>query len=72
MLANPLIPYLTPQEREKRETSQWIMNATFPYEWSKEYRETHAQMCGDFESGWSEEVKKKALERWREYGYGET
>jgi 4-hydroxy-3-polyprenylbenzoate decarboxylase len=66
--ANPLIPYLTPEERANRETSLWIMNATFPSSWSPEYRKTHTQVA-DFKNAWSEDVRRKVVERWAEYGY---
>lgn len=66
--ANPLIPFLTPEERAARETSLWIMNATFPPGWSPEYRNTHTQVA-DFKHAWSDEVKHKVIERWTEYGY---
>jgi len=66
--ANPLIPFLTPEERANRETSLWIMDATFPTGWSPEYRKTHTQVA-DFKNAWSDEVQRKVIERWTEYGY---
>lgn len=68
--ANPLIPCLTPEEREKRETSLWIMNATFPPEWTPEYRNTYTRVS-DFTNAWPEEIQSKVRDRWHEYGYDE-
>jgi phenylphosphate carboxylase alpha subunit len=68
--ANPLIPFLTPEERETNETSVWIMNATFPTHWTAPYRKTHTQVA-DFKNGWSAEMQSRVLSRWREYGYDE-
>ena len=39
--ANPLMPYLTPTERERFEADRWVMDASFPYEWTPEYRALH-------------------------------
>lgn len=66
--ANLLIPYLPPAEREGRETSHWVMNATIPPEWPAEYREAHTRAV-DFKTSWPEEVQRKVLSRWGEYGY---
>jgi phenacrylate decarboxylase len=66
--ANPLIPFLTPEERETRETSLWIMNATFPTHWTAQYRKTHTQVA-DFKNGWSAETQRRVVARWKEYGY---
>lgn len=68
--ANPLIPFLTPEEREARETSLWIMNATFPTNWPASYRKTHT-LVADFKNGWSHEIQSKVLSRWKEYGLDE-
>jgi UbiD family decarboxylase len=65
---NLLFPWLTPKERERREAGIWIMDATFPYQWSKEYRHDHTRVS-DFKHGWSEATKQKILARWKEYGY---
>lgn len=68
VFANPLLPFLRPEERASSETSLWIMNATFPSSWSAEYRKTHTQVA-DFKNGWSESVQSRVLARWQEYGY---
>jgi 4-hydroxy-3-polyprenylbenzoate decarboxylase len=67
--ANPLIPFLTPEERECRETSLWLMDATFPSGWTDEYRDAHTRVA-DFKNAWSEEIRRTVVERWNEYGFG--
>ncbi len=69
--ASMLLPWLTPEERERHEASIRIMDATIPYHWTQQYREDHTKVS-DFEHGWSEETKRKILERWKEYGYGDV
>jgi 4-hydroxy-3-polyprenylbenzoate decarboxylase len=69
--ANPLIPFLTPAEREHYESEMWVMNASFPYEWTPEYRASHTGIS-DFTSGYSDETKTSVLSRWQEYGYGDV
>jgi phenylphosphate carboxylase alpha subunit len=68
--ANSLCAWLTPEERERREAGAWVIDATFPYHWSKQYREDHTRVS-DFEHGWSGETKAKILARWKDYGYGD-
>ncbi|RMG56493.1 MAG: UbiD family decarboxylase [Acidobacteria bacterium] len=68
--ANPLIPYLTPEDRQRHVTSQWVMEATFPADWDATYREAHT-VVADFAHAWSEKVQRQVLDRWTEYGYGE-
>lgn len=65
---NPLIAWVTPEERERGETCLSIMDATFPYQWTSEYREAHTQVS-DFAHGWSAETQELVLSRWHEYGY---
>ena len=67
-VANPLIPWLTPEERETRITSGVLFDATFPSYWTKEYLQKHC-MVVDFERGWPKESTEKVLSRWSEYGY---
>jgi phenylphosphate carboxylase alpha subunit len=71
LAANTLYPWLTPEMREKHELPAFVMDATFPYHWSKEYRDDHTKVS-DFKHGWSEATKKKILERWKEYGFGDV
>ena len=66
-----LMPWLTPQERERREAGLWVMNASFPHDWNKEYRDIHS-VVSDFKHGFSEETKNAVLGRWVEYGYGDV
>jgi len=69
--ANTLYPWLTPEMRERKQLPVFIIDATFPYHWSKEYREHHTRVA-DFKNGWSEATKRKVLARWKEYGYGDV
>lgn len=67
--ANPLSPFVTPEDRETHETSLFVMNATLPPHWSKEYRDAHTHAV-DFERGWSQDVQRKVLDRWtKDYGF---
>jgi 4-hydroxy-3-polyprenylbenzoate decarboxylase len=67
--ANTLIPFLTPDERRKHETSMAVLDATFPTDWDPDYRKQHCQSV-DFKRAWSEGVQKTVLERWKkDYGY---
>lgn len=66
--ANPLMPYLKPSERLTMESCYWIMDATFPLDWSNEYRLDNTQVV-DFRNSWSLEVQEKVIKRWKEYGF---
>ena len=68
--ANMLFPWLTPAQRQRREASVWVMDATFPYDWTPEYLQEHTRVS-DFKHAWSEGMKEKVLTRWKEYGYGD-
>ena len=65
-----LFPWLTPEQRESHEASIWVMDATFPHNWSREYRQKHTGIA-NFENAWSESTRQKILARWKEYGYGD-
>ena len=65
---SPFMPWLTPEERQKRTASKVYFDATFPSSWTPEYLEKHARVI-DFERGWPKEVGEKVLSRWHEYGY---
>ncbi|MBF6570009.1 MAG: UbiD family decarboxylase [Candidatus Binataceae bacterium] len=62
--------WLTPAEREARQAGSWVMDATFPHTWSKQYREDHTKVS-DFSHGWSESTQQQILARWKDYGYGD-
>jgi hypothetical protein len=68
--ANPLCPFLTPEERTTMETSIWMLPASLPHTWSQEYRRARASIA-DFAQGWTPDIQAKVLSRWREYGYGD-
>ncbi len=65
---NPLLPMLTPEEREARMQPSCLLDATFPSDWSKEYLEEHTTLI-DFRHGWPPNMQKSVLERWEVYGY---
>lgn len=66
--ANLLFPWLTPEQRRTKEANVWVMDATFPHDWSPEYRAEHTGIA-DFQHAWSESTQRKILARWKEYGY---
>ena len=66
--ANALFPWITPAQRQSHEASVWVMDATFPHDWSPEYRAAHTKIS-NFKHGWSDSTKQKILARWNEYGY---
>lgn len=68
--ANMLFPWLTPEQREIKEASIWVMDATFPHNWSAQYRQKHTGIS-DFKNAWSDNTQQKILARWKEYGYGD-
>jgi 3-polyprenyl-4-hydroxybenzoate decarboxylase len=67
---NPCMPYGTPEERERKETTRWVMNATFPTDWSAAYKAENTRVVG-FNQAWSKEVQDRVLSRWSEYGFPE-
>ena len=67
---NPCMPYGTPEERARKETTRWVMNATFPTDWSPAYKEENTRVVG-FKHAWSKEIQDKVLARWSEYGFAE-
>lgn len=67
-VANPLIPWLSPEDRTNRVTHGALLDATFPSYWTKEYLDQHCLVV-DFERGWPREVTEKVLKRWSDYGY---
>lgn len=68
--ANLLMPWLTPQERERHQAGLWVMDASFPYGWTPEYRTEHT-VVSNFAHGFSDETKASVLSRWEHYGYGD-
>jgi UbiD family decarboxylase len=69
-VANPLIPWLTPEERRDRHTWGAFLDARFPHTWTAEYRDTHTRVV-DFENGWPAEIRERVLRRWTEYGFAD-
>src|SRR5579875_1982688 len=67
---NALHPWLRPEDRARRETSMWIMDATVPHDWPPEYRSRHAAPA-DYLHSWSEGTRAMVARRWKDYGYGD-
>lgn len=59
-----LWPFLNKEERENGYGSRLLLDATFPYELPP----AEVPNVMDFEHGWPEEVRKKVIDRWSEYG----
>lgn len=64
---SPLIPHLTPEERKTKYSYRGVFDLTWPYDWTSDYLEEHCHVI-DFEHAWPEEVRRKVVERWEEYG----
>lgn len=69
-VANALLPWLTPYERETRETSAVCWDTRFPTEWTEEYKNKHC-FVSDFNNAWSEPMQRKVIEKWSEYGFSQ-
>jgi len=63
--ALPLLPYLSPEEREIGITPRVVFDATFPAEWPKEA----IPGIVDYERAWPSTIKEQVETRWEEYGF---
>jgi phenylphosphate carboxylase alpha subunit len=59
-------PWLSAEDRQKRRGSKVYFDATFPAEWPPE----ETPIIIDFTHGWPEDIQRRVLERWDEYGIG--
>ena len=59
-----LWPWLTPEERKARRGTKVYFDATFPAEWG----EDALPIVIDFTHGWPEDIQRRVLDRWDEYG----
>ena len=66
-LGSPLLPALTPDERENHYSYATYFDCTWPSDWSEEYVQEHCSVI-DFERAWPESVQEKVIRRWNEYG----
>jgi len=62
---NPLTPCLSSVERRAYAGPVVAFDYTWPPEWSKE---THVPIKSSFEDIYREEIKQKALRKWKDYG----
>ncbi len=63
--ANSLWPFLSREEKERRQGSKLLLNATFPAQWEAK----DVPLPVDFQTGWPPEVRERVLKRWNRYGY---
>ncbi|MGH7906144.1 MAG: UbiD family decarboxylase [Candidatus Binataceae bacterium] len=68
VVSMPLLPWMEQHERDRWQAPMWVMDSTFPFWWSGEYRADHTKVA-DFTSAWPDETKTRVLRRWKEYGY---
>ena len=64
---HPLLPFLSPEERNKHLGAYVLFDCTWPREWPKEAVPVKAS----FDNIWPKEVQAKVLRNWRAYGYRE-
>lgn len=61
---HPLIPFLSPEERENLAGAAVCFDATFPFEW----KETELPIV-DFEHSWPKDIQELVISKWKEYGF---
>jgi phenylphosphate carboxylase alpha subunit len=61
----PLLPFLSPYEKEHYLGSQVLFDCTWPKDWPKE----HIPLKASFEQVWPKDIQDKVLNNWSEYGY---
>ena len=64
--ATQLWPFLDRKERDNFEGSKVLFDATFPKSWP----DSEIPTIINFERAWPEEIQRRVLERWSEYGLG--
>jgi 4-hydroxy-3-polyprenylbenzoate decarboxylase len=62
-----LLPWLTPEEKEKMIGARLLIDATWPADWPKEWIPT----VSSFENIWPKSVQEMVLKNWKEYGFKE-
>jgi 4-hydroxy-3-polyprenylbenzoate decarboxylase len=63
--ATPLMPFLSPGEREGLVGAAVCFDATFPFEWRE-----HKLSVVDFEHSWPKDIQERVISKWGEYGFG--
>ncbi len=65
MFAGNLVPWLTPDEREKVIGARVFLDATWPADWPKEW----IPRVSSFEKIWPKAIQEKVLRNWKAYGF---
>jgi len=60
-----LVPFLSPEERNNADGAYMLLDGTWPAELPAD----EIPKVSSFERLWPEEIKKKVLARWRDYGF---
>lgn len=60
-----LLPWLTPEEKEKMVGARLLIDATWPADWPQEW----IPKVASFEKIWPDSIQKMVLNNWREYGF---
>lgn len=66
--SNPLSPYLSHEEREKRKGFIAVFDCTWPSDWTME---TDIPPRVSFNEVYPEEIKEKVIRNWKSYGFKE-
>jgi hypothetical protein len=64
-LGTPLNPYASPEERKKSKGAKVLFDCLFPRHW----KESDLPIMVSFNKVYSEEIKKKVLDNWTNYGF---
>lgn len=62
--AHPLLPFLSPEEKESLVGAAVCFDATFPFEWRE-----HPATIVDFEHSWPKNIQETVISKWKEYGF---
>jgi 4-hydroxy-3-polyprenylbenzoate decarboxylase len=60
-----LIPFLSPEERNNADGAYMLLDGTWPADMPVD----EIPKVSSFERLWPEEIKKKVLARWKDYGF---
>ena len=62
---SPLLPWLSPKERENREGSRVLIDGTWPFDWPNEW----IAKVSSFKTIWPKEIQDMVLKNWKDYGF---
>lgn len=63
--ASALLPWPTPDERAKRIGGRVLFDATWPFDWPKDW----VPKTSSFEACWPKEMQQRVLQEWKNYGF---